>query len=135
MLSASRVSLAVVLLVMAGSVWSPVFAQDGDDSDEVMADGGVADGSLFIGQALDPDDVEDEDDQEYAQVDLRLGKADDGRRIGDDERVPGPADEYTVDDELRGGAAMGCSTHPGDPQWAWVALLLACTLGRRRLSA
>ena len=123
------------LLVCLGVVWTPAFAQDGDDDEMSSADAGVDEDTdaLFIGQALDPrDEAEEEDDEdEMARVDLPTGKADDGRSPIDEEDEAAPED-FSRTGELSGGAGMGCHVHAGTADWPLALLLLAYLPTRRR---
>jgi len=99
----------------------------------MSTDGGITDGgtdALFIGQALEPGATADDDD-EFVQVDLRAGKADDGRSGVEDDVEPS-VEGFGRSDELSGGAGMGCNVSTGGTDWSLLLFLLALAPIRRR---
>ena len=110
---------------------SPVWAQDGEESDATVdaAFLDVGPDGVFVGQLLEHDD-EEEDAGEMPSVHLPGYKADE---VGDPdgEETRSGSDHVDRDTGELSGGAMGCSTQGTPPQWL-LALFMVHLIRKKR---
>ena len=104
---------------------SPVWAQDGEESDAATdaAFLDVGPDGVFVGQLLDPEDEENEDAGRMPSVHLNGYKADEVSDPDGEETRSG-SDHVDRDTGELSGGAVGCSTQGTPPLWLLVLFMV-----------